>query len=185
MNEQINKNFLDNFYKAEKLYKEKKLLESLEIYKILYKENPNHVSVVNNIGLIYEKLKRFDESVIFYEKCNKLLPNQAIIIHNLANMYCRLERYIDAFPLLKKIINTNLKSEANYEKYALCLFYTQSKEETKNFIESVLSKFPKNIVLNGLLGKSLLHLNLHREGLEYIKKCTGFIEFDDNGVKYI
>ena len=35
MNEQINKNFLDNFYKAEKLYKEKKLLESLEIYNIL------------------------------------------------------------------------------------------------------------------------------------------------------
>ena len=185
MSEKLDQTFIDNFSKAENLFKNKKYLESLKIYENLLLKNPNHLSVMNNIGLIFERLGKFNEAVHLYKKCYELLPDQVTIIHNLANAYYKLERYIDALPLLKKILKTDFKYEFNCEKYALCLFYTQTKEETKVFIESVLLKFPENKLLNGLLGKTLLYLNLHRNGLNHIKKSTGFIEFDDNGVKYI
>ena len=182
---EIDKIFLDNFTQAENLYKENKLLESLKKYQKLYNQNPKHISVLNNIGLIHEQLEDYKEAIRFYERCNKLLPNEIILISNLANVYCKTERYLDALPLLKKIIHSDYQNETNCEKFALCLFETQNKEETKKFLETAISKFPKNNLLNGLFGKTLLHLNLHRDGLKHLQQCTGIIEFNDNGVKYL
>ena len=185
MNKNVNEIFSESFHEAEKLYKEKNYLESLIKYKKILNLNPNHVSVLNNIALNYEKLDNYNEAINYYEKCIQIVPKEIIIIHNLANAYCKTERYLDALPLLKKIINLDYKNEPNHEKLALCLFYTQTKNETKNFIELAIIKFPKNTLLNGLLGKTLLHLNLHKDGLKYLQKSTGVIEFNNSGLKYL
>ena len=180
-----NKIFIDNFSAAQKLYEENKFLESLVAYQKLHNQNPKHISVLNNIGLIYEKLNNYKEAIRFYERCNQIHSNEVILIHNLANVYFKVGRYVDALPLLKKIINSNYQNEYNSEKLSVCLFETQTKTETKKFIEYAISKFPKNTLLNGLLGKTLLHLNLHKDGLKYLQKSTGLIEFNNNGVKYL
>jgi|TARA_B100000795_G_C22771646_1_gene428148 tetratricopeptide (TPR) repeat protein len=185
MNKVADKKFSDIFHEAEKLYKEKNYLESLTKYKEILNLNPKHISVLNNIALNYEKLDDNNEAINYYEQCIQILPNESIIIHNLANAYCKTDRYLDALPLLKKIINLDYKKETNHEKLALCLFYTQTKNETKNFIKLAITKFPNNTLLNGLLGKTLLHLNLHKDGIKYLQKSTGLIEFNNNGVKYL
>ncbi len=185
MEDKIAKVFVLKFDEAQKLFVEAKFSESLKKYQILLKENPQHVSVLNNIGLIYEELKNFNEAIIYYNKCYKIIPKEKTIIHNLANAYCKVERYLEALPLLKEIINLDFKNETNHEKLALCLFYSQSKKETKNFIELAVKKFPNNKFLNGLLGKTLLHLSSHKEGIKYLQKSTGLIEFNSTGVKYL
>jgi len=185
MSEQIDQNFIDTFAEAEQLYKDGNYDESLEKYKTLLQDHPNHISVLNNIGLVYERLDDFEKSIEFYEKCNNLIPNQVIFIHNLANAYTRLEKWVEATPLLEKIIDIDFEREKNAEKYALCLFNTKSKEETKNFTSSAIDKFPDNRLLNRLLGRSLLYLNAHRDGLKYLQKGSGFIEFDADGVNYL
>ena len=185
MNNEINQRFIDNFLEAEKLYKDKRFNESLEIYKALLEDQPNHISVLINIGLVYENLGELNKTIEFYKKCCELKPHQALQVHNLANIYSRLERWTDAFPLLKKLINIDFNNENNTEKYALCLFNIKSKEETKCFINSAISKYPDNQLLNRLLGKSLLHLNSHKDGLKYLQKASGFIEFSTDGIKYL
>ncbi len=185
MNKQVSQKFIDEFSAAEKLCNENKLNESLEKYQSLLEQQPDHIFVLNNIGLVYEKLGDFDKSIEFYKKCNELKPNQAVLIHNLANVYVQAERWADAYPLLKQIIDTDFQNENNSEKYALCLFNTKSKQETKNFISSAIKKYPKNPLLNRLLGRSLLYLNAHAEGLEYLRNGSGFIELGSEGVKYL
>ena len=185
MNKEAEKIFSDSFHEAEKLYKEKNYLESLKKYKKILNLNPKHISILNNIALNYEKLNENNEAINYYEQCIQILPNERVIIHNLANAYCKTDRYLDALPLLKKIINEDYQKEANHEKLALCLFYTQTKDETKSFIKLAITNFPNNTLLNGLLGKTLLHLNLHKEGIKYLQKSTGLIEFNDAGVKYL
>ena len=177
--------FIEKFNEAQKLFKEKKFSESLIKYKKILHENPNHVSILNNIGLNYEQLDNYIEAVNYYEKCNQIAPNEKIIVHNLANAYCKTENFLKGLLLLKKIINLDYGKEANHEKFAVCLFNIKSKIETKKFIEAAIVKYPNNKLLNGLLGKTLLYLNLHKEGLAYIQKSIGFIEFNDNGVKYL
>ena len=185
MNSEVTQKFIDEFSEAEKLCNENKLHASLEKYMVLLKQQPNHIFVLNNIGLVYEKLGDFENSIAFYKKCNDLKPNQPVLIHNLANAYTQAERWEDAMPLLQKIIDTDIQNENNAEKYALCLFNTKTKEETKNFITSTISKYPENQVLNRLLGRALLYLDCHSEGLKYLQKGSGFIEFDSEGVRYL
>ena len=55
----------------------------------------------------------------------------------------------------------------------------------KEFVLSIISKYPNNRVLNNLAGQALLSLNSHIEGLSYIKKGAGFLQIDINGVKLL
>lgn len=185
MHKKVSQKFIDDFSEAEKLCNENKLNESLKKYEALLREQPDHIIVLNNIGLVYEKLGNFNKSIEFYKKCNELKPDQVVLIHNLANAYTQAERWADAYPLFKQIINTDFHNENNTEKYALCLFNTRSKEETKNFLSSAISKYPENKVLNRILGRALLYLGQHIEGLKYLQKGSGFIELNADGVKYL
>ena len=65
------------------------------------------------------------------------------------------------------------------------MFKINKKTEVKDFILKIISKFPKNRVLNNLLGQSLLALNFHKEGLSYIRKGAGFLQLDENGVNLL
>lgn len=181
----MDQTFIDNFSEAEKLFKNNKLEESLKKYKALLKEQPEHIPVLNNIGLVYEKLHDFGKAVEFYKRCNDLVPGHVILTSNLANAYTRLERWAEAIPLLEKIVDAEFENEKNTEKYALCLFNIKPWEDTKNFLTSAVSKYPDNQLLNRLLGKSLLHLNCHIDGLKHLQRGSGFIEFDNDGIKYL
>lgn len=185
MNQKIDQQFISRFTEAEKLSRESKFAESLEIYHSLLNLHPNHVGVLNNIGLVHEKLGDHHKSVEFYKRCYELMPDQVVLIHNLANACTRLGKWAEALPLLEKIIDTDFDNESNSEKYALCLFNIKSKQETRDFISDALSRYPNNRRLNRLLGRSLLHMNSHVDGLKYLQKGSGIIEFDSDGVHYL
>ena len=61
----------------------------------------------------------------------------------------------------------------------------EKKKEVKEFVLSIISKYPNNRVLNNLLGQALLSLDSHVQGLSYIKRGAGFLQIDMNGVKLI
>ena len=88
-------------------------------------------------------------------------------------------------PLLKKVIDIGLDHEGNCEKYAISLFNIKAFKETKDFITLIHLKYPKNDLLNRLLGRSLLNLNSHVEGLKYLQSSHGFIQLSSNGIKYL
>ena len=49
-----------------------------------------------------------------------------------------------------------------------------AKKEVKEFVLSIISKYPNNRVLNNLVGQALLSWNSHIEGLSHIKKVQVF-----------
>ena len=185
MNNDLSKKFIDDFSHAERLCNDNKLSESLEIYQALLLDQPDHISVLNNIGLVYEKMGNFKKGIEYYKKCNDIQPGQVILINNLANVYVRAGQWEKAISLLEKIINVDYAKEKNSERYALCLFNVKSKEETRNFINNAITNYPDNHLLNRVLGRSLLYLNSHVEGLRYLQKGAGVIEFSTHGVKYL
>ena len=77
------------------------------------------------------------------------------------------------------------RNEEICEKYVICLFKIGKKNEIKDFVLNIISKYPNNRTLNNLLGQSLLSLNSHKEGLSYIQKGAGFLQLDENGVKLL
>ena len=132
-----------------------------------------------------ESLNKFQEAILSYKKAIDLKASNVQAYYNLASLFYLLENYIQASNYFKNIINLKARQEEICERYAICLFKINKKTEVKDFILKIISKFPKNRVLNNLLGQSLLALNSHKEGLSYIKNGAGFLEIDENGVRLL
>lgn len=185
MSDVVIKRFIKDFKKAEKLFTDYNFQESLNQYEKLNEKFPNNVSVINNIALNYEKLDNLEKSLELYLKCLKMQPNEISLIHNVANTFYKLNKYDQALPYIDKLLKKNERHELNSEKYAICLHNCKLKNESKEFIMSVIKRYPENKILNTMLGKSLLNLDSHKDGLKYIQKGSGFIQLNTQGVSYL
>ena len=57
--------------------------------------------------------------------------------------------------------------------------------EKIKFSHKKLKEFKDDVLLNKLHARNLMSLNKHKEGLDYMKKATGFIEFDEGNIDII
>ena len=67
----------------------------------------------------------------------------------------------------------------------MCLIDLGKIKEGEEFSSEKLKEFPDDVLLNKLHAKNLMSLNKHEEGLRFMKKATGFIEFDGDNTKII
>ena len=176
----------ENFYTLGNIQKkQKKFEEAIGSFEEAIKVNPNFSEAYNNLGSAQKSLNKFKEAILSYEKSIGLKANNVEACYNIASLYYFLKNYNEASKYFKNIINLEARQEEICERYTICLFKTGKKTEVKDFVLTVISKFPKNKVLNNLLGQSLLALNSHKEGLSYIKNGAGFLQIDENGVKLL
>jgi hypothetical protein len=71
------------------------------------------------------------------------------------------------------------------EKLISSLIEAKLGERAEFLLRDNLEIFPNNVYLNSLMGYHLLATNRHKEGLDFLKKGTGFIEFNNDTVKII
>ena len=176
----------ENFYTLGNIQKkQKKFKDALESYKEAVKINPNFSEAYNNLGSTQKSLNKFEKALISYRKAISLKENNVEACYNIASLYYFLESYKEASNFYKKITHIQARQEEICERYAICLHKINKRTELKDFVLKIISKYPRNRVLNNLLGQSLLALNFHKEGLSYIRKGAGFLQLDENGVNVL
>ena len=180
-NPQLNKDFSE----AEKLFSEKKYQESIKKYEIILKKYPNLVTAISNIGLNYEYLGLLDKSIYYYKLCCDKVPKQKIFLNKLGNVYYKQKDYLKAIEIFEQSYNINNKQENVIEKLISSLIEAKLEKRAELFLRDILKIFPNNAYLNSLMGYHLLATNRHKEGLDFLKKGTGFIEFNNDTVKII
>ncbi len=176
----------ENLYTLANIQKKlKKFDHAIISYEEAIKLNPNFSEAYNNLGSTLKSLNKYEEAILNYKKSINLNKKNFEAYYNLASLYFILENYIEAIDYYKYIINLKTRNEEICEKYVICLFKIGKKNEIKDFVLNIISKYPNNRTLNNLLGQSLLSLNSHKEGLSYIQKGAGFLQLDENGVKLL
>ena len=181
----LNKN-TENLYVLGNIQKKLKKFDNAIIsFEEAIKLNPNFTEAYNNLGNAQKSLNKYQEAIINYKNAISLKKNNLEANYNLASLYFLLENYVEALDHYKNIINSEARHEEICEKYTICLFKTGNKNEIKDFVPKVITKYPSNRALNNLLGQSLLALNFHKEGLSYIRKGAGFLQLDENGVNLL
>ena len=181
----LNKN-AENLYILGNIQKKLKKFDNAIIsFEGAIKLNPNFSEAYNNLASTQKSLNKYEEATINYKKAISIKKNNFEATYNLASLYFLLENYIKAIEYYKNIINLEARNEEICEKYTICLFKAGKKNEIKDFVLKIISKYPKNRTLNNLLGQSLLALNFHKEGLSYIRKGAGFLQLDENGVNLL
>ncbi len=176
----------DNLYTLGNIQKKlKKFNKAVISFEEAIKLNPNFSEAYNNLGSTQKSLNKNEEAIFYYKKAIKLNRNNFEAYYNLTNLYFSLEYYKEAIDYFKNIINSEIRHEEICEKYTICLFKTGKKNEVKDFVLKIISKYPNNRTLNNLLGQSLLALNFHKQGLSYIKKGAGFIQLNERGTEIL
>ena len=157
----------ENFYTLGNIQKKQnKFEEAIGSFEEAIKVNPNFSEAYNNLGSAQKSLNKFKEAILSYEKSIGLKANNVEACYNIASLYYFLKNYNEASKYFKNIINLEARQEEICERYTICLFKTGKKTEVKDFVLTVIPKFPKNKVLNNLLGQSLLALNSHKESFD-------------------
>ena len=184
MNE-IDPQLKKDFSEAQELTGEKKYHESIEKYELILKKYPNLLTAINNIGLNYEYLGLLDKSIHYYQLCCDKTQKEKVFLNNLGNVYYKQKDYLKAITIFDQSYNINNKQEEIIEKLAYSLMEAKLNKKAELFLREVLKVFPNNAYLNSLMGYNLLSLNCHKEGLNFIKKGTGFIEFNNDSVNIV
>ena len=180
-----NPELIKDFSEAQKLTGEKKYHESIERYEIILKKYPNLVTAISNIGLNYEYLGLLDKSIYYYKLCCDKVPKEKIFLNKLGNVYYKQKDYLKAIAIFEQSYNINSRQEEMIEKLISSLIEAKLGERAEFLLRDNLEIFPNNTYLNSLMGYHLLATNRHKEGLDFLKKGTGFIEFNDDTVKII
>tara|TARA_Y100000590_G_scaffold327141_1_gene371390 strand:- start:78 stop:680 length:603 start_codon:yes stop_codon:yes gene_type:complete len=180
-----NPQLIKDFSEAEKLSKEKKYQESINKYEIILKKYPNFLPAINNIGLAYEYLGLLDKSIYYYKLCCDKTPKEKIFLNNLGNIYYKKKDYINAIKTFELSYNIDNRQELITEKLANSLVQANFRKQAETFLRRILKTFPNNSFLNTLMGNNLLALSCYKEGLEFLRKGTGFIELNNDSVNII
>ena len=180
-----NPELIKDFSEAQKLTGEKKYHESIERYEIILKKYPNLVTAISNIGLNYEYLGLLDKSIYYHKLCCDKAPKEKIFLNKLGNVYYKQKDYLKAIEIFEQSYNINNKQENVIEKFISSLIEAKLEKRAELFLRDNLKIFPNNAYLNSLMGYHLLATNRHKEGLDFLKKGTGFIEFNNDTVKII
>jgi len=149
------------------------------------KKNPNFVPAMNNLGLAYEYLGLLDKSVYYYKLCCDKAPKEKIFLNNLGNIYYKQKDYLKAIKTFVLSYNIDNTQELITEKLANSFVQARLRKEAEKFLRHNLKTFPNNTYLNTLMGNNLLTLSCYKEGLDFLKKGTGFIELNNDSVNII
>ena len=116
--------------------------------------------------------------------CDKS-PKEKIFLNKLGNVYYKQKDYLKAIEIFEQSYDINNRQEEMIEKFISSLIEAKLEKRAELFLRDILKIFPNNAKLNSLMGYNLLSLNRHKEGLDFLKKGTGFIEFNNDTVKII
>lgn len=174
----INDKINQSFSKAEKLFSEGKLSESIDCYKNILNENPNFLPALNNLALAYEYSNDLVSAEKYYFKCYLLNSKEVTFINNLSNLYLKQGKFTKAEPLLRESLNANQNQINIIRNMIMCLIDLNKRSEAEKEAEKYLKIFERDKILNKIHGRNLIKLNKHKKGLDFLKKGTGFIELN-------
>ena len=148
----------DLFKLAFENHKKNNLQNAENLYKDAIKQKPDHINSIFYLAGLLAQKKNFNEAKELFEKVVELNPKYPSAKDNLCAIY----------KMLANIFSRN-----------------GDLLEAKKLFEKALSLNPNNHEINHGYGVLLLKLNNHVEGLDHIKKGTGFIRFSSESYKII
>ncbi|MDB2617304.1 tetratricopeptide repeat protein, partial [Candidatus Pelagibacter bacterium] len=172
-----------------KKFKERKLLESLQIFKKLKKSNPNNIDILFFLGNIYYELNDLKQSVLYYEQSYNKVANSPLIINNYANALQSLGKFERAKKLFQDLIKLNPKNIKAYYRLFSMNFTNFDKEylnkiksleiqsslEDKSLINFIYSRYEKTKnIENEIKYLGLAHKYQFDSNIEYNKRSTEY-----------
>ena len=181
MNKTIN-NLENKFHEAERLRINGNLLDAINLFLNILKENQSFQPALNNIANCYFQLTKFDLAEKYYLKSLELDNENTLILNNLSLLYLKTKNFKKALSTLELSLKKNYNQENVVEKIAYCLSELKLNNEVDKFCKKFVEIYPKNKIILSYYRRNLFRIGKFEEALEAYQKETGVIELDDDKV---
>lgn len=95
----------------------------------------NNTAAMNNIGILLQKLRRFNESRAEFNRALNLEPNNTVILTNSANLLAQMGLNADAEESFRRAILLSPKDKSIYRNFAQFLYNNGRYAEAKDALE--------------------------------------------------
>ena len=92
-----------------RLFLQGKLKESIAYYDKILKDNPEHISSLNNKGYALSKLKEFGNAIKCYDMALKISPDDVSLLVNKISSLRKQGNYVESLSFCNKILEKNPK----------------------------------------------------------------------------
>ena len=176
-----NLNANDTFKLALENHKNNNIQIALDLYKQVLKIDPDSIDALNNLGIIFNQLGKYQKAISFYQKAIKINPNFTQAHRNLTVIFFKLGEFENSYNHHVKFLQ--LKSKG-----------IVSNAELKNVIPMLVNKLQKqnqvptffdNAALSQLTEKSnsnVDYCDIFEKG--QLSKKNRFISYSERTKKY-
>ena len=137
------------------------LLNQIEDIKQQLKKSPKNPELLNDLGVGYYLLGRYDESISELEKAVSEEPENKSFVFNLANSYSEAEQFDRAIPLYHDVIEKDPQHIPSFNNLADCYEAIGDVPKAKELFEYITKIAPENALSHFNLGNFKLRNNNH------------------------
>ena len=144
---------------------------SIKYLKLAYEINPENLSVIHELALVYEKVDKLEESISFYHKYLDLDPFAEHIWFNLGMVYSSLEKHNEAIDAYEYAIAISPDYISAYFSKGNTQVNRGNFHEAIITFEQILSIEPENIQAYAYIGECYDKLELYKRSIYYYRRA--------------
>ena len=165
MNKKKNQTFEEIFKLAIKNHKNNNFKLAEQLYNESLNINSNSVEALNNLGILFNQLAKYNQSITCYEKAVKINPDYVPAYNNLGFAFNKLGKYKNAINCYEKALQ--IKPNDADALYNLANTFKELGEFKKaiNFYENVLKISPNYLGAHNNLGNVFKDLEQYTKAI--------------------
>jgi protein O-GlcNAc transferase len=116
-------------------------------FELALRTSPQHFGLLNNLGLVYEKLGRLTDAESLFRQAMQASPSAFAAVANLAQNLYQQKRYGEASVLFDRLAPHTIKEPSFNANRGVCLAYAQRFEEADKALQLALRQAPDRVVV--------------------------------------
>lgn len=159
-------------HQAAILFGEKEYIKALEIYLILFKNEPENESYAISCGNCYDALEDKPKAVDYYEQALKINRNSESALLNLSTIWYEQNDYEKSAEYAHKVLALNPQSVAALQNLANIAFCSNDYEKALEYYQKMYESNPRSYIAMINLANTYYCLGKYVLALEFARKSA-------------
>lgn len=148
-------------------YNNKNFEAAISSYKSILKQNPTHLSALQNLAVSLTTTENFNAADIIYQKAIEIYPDNAALWSNYGNLLNKMSRYDEANQAHDKALTIAPNDAGFWYNAGTVAFFRSQPDIALNYYEQCLKHDPKHVKAQWNKAICHLHLGQYKEGFEH------------------
>lgn len=153
--------------------------DAIILIETILRDDDKNFKLYYLLGICHFKLENLDLAELNLKKSINLKKNFVDALHNLGIVYNLKKKFNDAQNCFLKSLEIEPKNVESLIELGRNYEMTNNFNDAKKYYFEALRLENNNKTANGLLGRMLISIGFQKEGMNFLKKSTGIVRFNE------